>query len=119
MNPYHYHGYVPQPFHSYGPNSYQSQMDPRSLSRQQPQRETIENRVNELERQNQQQVTELTRINQEIIRINGELNRINGEISRLNQNDELHTGRLNRLNQRLRNVERNLNLPYTAGEDGF
>lgn len=121
MNPYHYHGYMPQQIHSYGSNqdAIYSQPNLNAFLRQHPERQDLESRVNELERQNQQQVTELTRLNQEIIRVNGELNRINSEIGRLNQNDELHTGRLNQLNQRLRTVERHLNLPYTAGEDGF
>jgi hypothetical protein len=47
------------------------------------------------------------------------VNRVNQEITRLSQNDQRHTNRLNRLNQRLRAVERNLNIPFAATEDGF
>jgi predicted nuclease with TOPRIM domain len=121
MNPYYYHGYVPQqtdqytqyPYHAYNRQQDQHHIGP------QLQRQPIEERVNQLERQNQQQVQELTRLNEEIIRLNGEIRRINEEIIRLNRNDELHTDRLTRLNQRLRTVERNLNIPYAGGEDGF
>ncbi|GAE34853.1 hypothetical protein [Halalkalibacter akibai] len=113
MNPYYYHGYVPQQpelARSFPANSFNHyQRDPRQLDQ----------RVDQLERQNQAQVQEITRINEEIIRLNSELSRINDEILRLNQNDEIHTNRLFRLNQRLRVIEQNLNIPYTGGEDGF
>ncbi|MDT8859761.1 hypothetical protein N0O92_05905 [Alkalihalobacillus sp. MEB130] len=96
------------------PYHYYRQTQP-DFTRQQ----TLEERVAQLESQIQQQVAELTRQNQEIQRLNGEISRVNEEIIRLNQNDERHFNRMTRLNQRLRNVERSLNIPYTAGEDGF
>ncbi|ARK29595.1 hypothetical protein [Halalkalibacter krulwichiae] len=117
MNQYYYNQFYPQQNPSY--KQYQNAFPNEQLIRQHDSRQTLEQRVNQLEQQNQQQVQELTRLNEEIVRLNGELNRVNDEIIRLNRNDELHTGRLNRVNQRLRTVERNLNIPYTAGDDGF
>lgn len=121
---------VQQPTNYYGPyyqNHYASQAQGEqtelSMTRQQP---DLQQQVNQLTRQNQEQAAELTRQNEEIGRINNEINRINeeirrinGEITRLNRNDELHTDRLNRLNQRVRMIERNLNIPVTPATDGF
>ncbi|MFF5398866.1 hypothetical protein ACFY5J_14820 [Peribacillus butanolivorans] len=89
------------------------------FERQPPQTQQIERRVRELERQNEQQTREINRLNQEITRVNREVNRVNQEITRLSQNDQRHTNRLNRLNQRLRAVERNLSIPFSATDDGF
>ncbi|MDM5356874.1 hypothetical protein [Peribacillus sp. ACCC06369] len=97
-------------------NSYGQVPDQFDVERQ-PQQ--LERRVRELERQNERQTRELSRQNQEITRINREVNRVNQEITRLSQADQRHTNRLNRLNQRLRAVERNLNIPFSATDDGF
>ncbi|WP_028389887.1 MULTISPECIES: hypothetical protein [Bacillaceae] len=134
MNPYGYYpGYIPQRQFEYAPeeynyvpqqNAYYSQ-DPINSEYQQYEQEDIdrqtplERRVRQLERQNEQQVQEINRLSQEITRLNREILRINQEIIRLNQNDQLHTRRLNRLNQRLRAVETRLNIPFAASEDGF
>ncbi|TWI58158.1 hypothetical protein [Halalkalibacter nanhaiisediminis] len=128
MNPqYFYQGYVPQQidysmYDHYYPyvqqeHLHQQQPDQEEFMRQPPQ--SIERRVNQLERQNERQIAELTRQNQEIRRINEEINRINQEVIRLNRNDEIHTGRLNRLNRRLRQVENRLGIPFSGAEDGF
>jgi septal ring factor EnvC (AmiA/AmiB activator) len=109
MNPYHYYpGYVQQRNDSLSYHNNPVLRQP-----------TLEVRVGQLERQIEQQTTEISRQNQEIQRLNGEINRINEEIVRLNQNDERHFDRLSRLNQRLRTVENNLNIPYSGGDDGF
>ena len=129
MNPYYYQGYVPQQtdysmYDHYYPyvqqeQVQQQQLDQEEFMRQRPPTQDFERRLNELTRQNERQTAELTRQNQEIRRINGEINRINQEIIRLNRNDELHTGRLNRLNRRLRQVENRLGIPFAGAEDGF
>ncbi|OLO39243.1 hypothetical protein BTR23_09345 [Alkalihalophilus pseudofirmus] len=113
-------------YRQYQQNPYISQQDHQPMMRQQPTTQELDRRVNELTRQNQEQSAELTRQNQEIVRLNSEVGRINEEIGRINQeiirlnrNDELHTDRLNRLNQRVRTVERNLNIPFTPTTDGF
>jgi septal ring factor EnvC (AmiA/AmiB activator) len=116
MNPYQYNSrFVQQPNESSSYAYYHPRQQPLSHYRQ----PTLESRVAQLESQIQQQITELTRQNEEIQRLNAEIGRINEEIIRLNQNDERHFDRMTRLNQRLRTVENNLNIPYTAGEDGF
>ncbi|KHF40205.1 hypothetical protein [Halalkalibacter okhensis] len=116
MNPYHYNSrYVQQPNESSSYAYHQTRQQPLSHYRQ----PTLESRVGQLENQIQQQVTELSRQNEEIQRLNTEIGRINEEIIRLNQNDERHFDRMTRLNQRLRTVENNLNIPYTPGNDGF
>jgi small-conductance mechanosensitive channel len=124
MNPYQfYQGYVPQQtdyymnyqYNPYQPQQVQDQFDP---DRQPPQFQSLERRINALERQNEQQSRELNRQNQEIRNLRRELNQTNQEVNRLNQVVERHSRRLNRLNQRLRTVENRLNIPFTA-QDGF
>ncbi|MEH7312698.1 hypothetical protein COJ92_23890 [Priestia megaterium] len=102
MNPYSYYpGYIPQQTEYYIPYDcelYTQQQEQEEFERQQPQSlGGFERRIRNLERQNQQQAR---------------------EIARLNQIVELHTFRLNRLNQRLRVVENRLNIPF-ASQDGF
>ena len=114
MYPYHYFPeYAYQQFGTYMPFPAVQSFDQNEFDRQPPgQNRELERRVNRLERQNEEQVRELTRINNEI-------RRINQEINRLSQNDVRTTRRLNRLNQRLRAVENRLAIPFHALEDGF
>ena len=119
MNPYQY--YVSQPYYPY--DIQQEQFD---LYRQRPKSKGPDGRVSELERQNDQQRKELTRLNgelqrqnQEIHRLNGEINRINQEMLRLNNTNEQQTQHLRRMNQRLRMVENKLNIPYSHSQDEF
>lgn len=114
MYPYAYFNhYAPQTFSS--PMSFPMKQSfiQNEANRQPPQQmRELERRVNVLEKQNQQQVREITRLNNEI-------QRINQEITRLNQNNTHTTRRLNRLNQRLRAVESRLTIPFYPQEDGF
>ncbi len=133
MNQYQ-HFFYPNQFSYYNANNNSHFVQQEGLYMRQPtQNQAIETRVTELERQSELQAAELTRqneeigrinrefnrINEEFVRINEEIRRMNQEIVRLYQNDELHTGRLNRLNQRLRTVENRLNIPYAGAADGF
>ncbi|MBM6619717.1 hypothetical protein [Bacillus suaedaesalsae] len=70
----------------------------------------LEKEVDRLNKENNRQNVEFTRMNREI-------SRINNEIIRLNRNDERHTRQHNRFNQRLRTVENQLNIPYSASDD--
>lgn len=108
--------YFPFPTFQEGFNSY----------REPPQAQGLEGRIGALERLNEQQVKELTRLNEElkrqnneIYRLNGEINRINHELTRLNDTNVTQSRRLNRLNQRLRIVENRLTIPFKPAEGGF
>lgn len=122
MYPYHYYypNYSIIPFESTEFNYLPFSED---FSRQNPQ---FERRITQLERQNERQTEELTRqnkeigrLNKEIKRINQELQRVNTEVTRLNDVNQQQTRGLQRLNQRLRTVERQFNFPFTPTEDGF
>ncbi|WP_419882959.1 hypothetical protein ACN6MY_04720 [Peribacillus sp. B-H-3] len=122
MNPYGYYypEFIPQPAqHVYSQPFPQLEEQVYYNNRRPPQNQGLERRISALETQNENQVRELNRLNQEILRLNKEILRINQEINRLNRNDETHTRRLNRLNVRLRAVERNLKIPFAASDDGF
>ncbi|OIK08375.1 hypothetical protein [Bacillus sp. MUM 13] len=120
MNPYGYYPeYIPQPAQHVYSQPFPQLEEQVYYNRRPPQNQGLERRISALEAQNENQVRELNRLNQEILRLNKEILRINQEINRLNQNDEAHTRRLNRLNVRLRAVERNLKIPFTASDDGF
>jgi uncharacterized coiled-coil protein SlyX len=102
MNPYYFNpGYIPQQV-DYSVQQYYPPYVPQHEEydeRQQLQNlGGFERRIRTLERQNEEQVREITRLNRVV---------------------ERHTDRINRLNQRLRNVERRLNIPFTASQDGF
>jgi len=47
------------------------------------------------------------------------MNQVNQRINRLEQTSEHHTQQLNRLNQRLKTVEKTLDLTVTLHDDGF
>jgi uncharacterized coiled-coil protein SlyX len=115
MNPYHYH--VLQQIYN------DQYFDP---YREPPQAQGIEKRVSTLERQNNQQIKELSRLseelarqNKEIHRLNGEVNRLTHELTRLNDINVRQSRQLNRLNTRLRVVENRLTIPFTPSEGGF
>lgn len=124
MNPYDfYYQYAPQqPTHN--PYEYNPYTEKQTDFDRQPQ--ALERRVSALERQNERQVQELSRLNnvtrehtRELNRQNREITRLNEQVVRLNQTVEQHTRRLNRLNQRLRAVENRLSISFTPVEGGF
>ncbi len=104
VNPYYfYNGYVQQqtPYQNYDYTSYSYMPYQEQTAGDRQQLLNLgglERRVRNLERQNELQAQEITRLNRVV---------------------ERHTNRLNRLNQRLRTVERRLNIVIAAAEDGF
>ncbi|KOO43524.1 hypothetical protein [Priestia koreensis] len=97
MNHYQHTGYTTEYLHYYVPYSYAQPFPSYDTRFQNQNVGGLKQRVAELERQNVQQIREITRLNQVV---------------------ERHTFRLNRLNQRLRVLEKRFNIPFTA-EDGF
>ncbi|MBM7702092.1 hypothetical protein [Metabacillus iocasae] len=103
MNPYYlYNGYAPQqiPYMNYDymteyvPHQNQSEAERQQLLYY----GGLERRVRNLERQTELQAQEITRLNRVV---------------------ERHTNRLNRLNRRLRTVERTLNIIISSSDDDF
>ncbi len=47
------------------------------------------------------------------------VNQLNRQVNQLEEVTQRHTRQLNRLNQRVRNIERRLNIPFTASEGEF
>lgn len=75
------------------------------LTIQSPQIQGLERRLNQLERQSQQQTRKINRLTRELQQQEQSIERINR--------------RLNRVTQRLRAVEQRFNFPFTPFEGGF
>ncbi|MFD2615998.1 hypothetical protein [Terrilactibacillus laevilacticus] len=99
MNPYQFYSeYDPEQTSQYIDYNPYVQPEQESIERQFQLPQSLDRRIRQLERANEQQTR---------------------EINRLRQENERQNRRLNRLNQRLRVVEARLAIPFQATEDGF